>query len=364
MRSALLAPSLSLLLIAASSGLRAQTPALPADLPAAAQSAYKQGLDFETRQQFDSALDSYKSAAKQCSPSLACMEAIVRVQMMMEHYKDAAATAAKLASSTSDPHAKAAAELLATQALFRQSFAYTEGEGAFDKNPKRALDSLRQAESVAAQGTADDPGNEPLRMLHARILAALHRDEDASREFKACAALPGTPPAECDRALRLASDVESGRSEPVPAFTLKTLDGQTVTRDSLAGKVVLIDFWATWCPACRRDSGYVQSLLDSFPDGRFVLLEVDIDESRDKWSTYVADHRLKGTQTRDDDRSVQGVFHVGAYPTYIIFDGNGTVRLRAKGIEGDLRGTVRKLLAEQSANLRPPASQPLTKPGE
>ena len=363
MRAALLARSLCLILVGSSIGTSGQTP-FPGDIPAAAESAYRQGLDFETRQQLESALDSYQAAAKHCAPSLACLQAVARVQMMMERYKDAAATAAKLASSESDPRAKAAASLLGAQALFRQSFAYTEGEGAYDKNPKRAVDSLKQAEAVAAQGVSVDPGDEPLRMLHARILAALHHDEDASREFKACATVSGTSQVECERALRLASDVESGRNEPVPDFKLKTLDGKTVSRDSLAGKVVLIDFWATWCPACRADSGYIQSLLDSFPDGRFVLLEVDVDESTSDWSSYVEEHRLKGTQTHDDGRAMQGTFHIGAFPTYILFDGNGTVRMRVKGTEGDIRGTVRKLLAEQSAQPHPADSQKLAKAGE
>src|SRR6185312_15202818 len=135
--------------------------------------------------QLGSALDSYKAAQKQAGQSLDCLHAIQRVQMKMESYKDAAATGAKMA----------------------------------------------------------------LLVLYGRILAAQHQDDEARREFTACAAVAGTSPAECARARRLSSNIDSARNEPVPPFELKTIDGETVSRDSLAGKVVLVDFWATWCPA-------------------------------------------------------------------------------------------------------------------
>lgn len=286
----------------------AQVPAdgtLPPDLPAAAQTAYKQGVDFEQRGQFDSALDSFRSAGKQAGSSLACLEAAERVQLKMEKYKDAAATASAMATVAPDPQAKAHAGMLEGQALYREYFAYNLGEGAYEKNPKRASEALRQAEAALARGAAADPANEPVRMLHGRVLAALKRDEEASREFAACAAAPGASPAECARALRLSHNVASAREEPVPSFQVATLDGKTVSLDSLAGKVVLVDFWATWCTFCRRDSDYVQSMLDSFPDGRFVLLEVDVDENRDLWVDYVKENRLEGLQTRDAAKDMQ-----------------------------------------------------------
>lgn len=350
MRPGLLVLLAPIAFAASSFVLSAQTQATPSALPAAAQSAYKQGLDFEQRQQLSSALDSFKEAEKLAGNSFLCFEAVERVQMEMNKYKDAAESAAAMASHAPTPPQRSAAEMLEAKALYRQYFAYTAGEGEYNKNPRRATDSLKQAEAVLARGIQDDPANEPLRRLHGRVLAALHEDAQASAEFKACASIPGTDPAECARVLRLSADVETARDESAPPFTLKTLDGHTVTLNSLTGKVVLIDFWATWCPVCRKDSDYVQSLLDSFPGGRFVLLEVDTDEDSQQWKSYLEDNRLEGTETRDETKQVQAAFHVSGLPTYVIVDGNGTMRLRATGIEGDLRGTIRKLLAEQTAD--------------
>jgi len=325
-------------------------PVVPeATVPAAVQHAFEQGRDLEKRQQLTGAVDSYQAAVKAASGRCdGCMEAILRTQMKMEDFKAAAGTAAMMARNAPDAKAKAQAEKREGLAFYEQYFAQSEGRGGVDKNPKKAADSLKQAEAVLAQSVADDASDEPIRMLHARVMAAQKRDEDASKEFAACAATPGTSEQECARALRFAKDVGIARNEPAPAFKLKAMDGSDVTLDKLAGKIVLVDFWATWCPVCRRDSDYIQTTVDAFDPQKFVLLEVDAHEEESRWKQYVADQRLEGLQTRDNGE-VADAFHVGGYPTYVVLDGDGIVRMRAVGIEGDLKGEVKKLLQEQKA---------------
>jgi len=335
-----------------------------AQASATVQHQMAEGRQYEQRQQLSAAADSYRAALKAAGGScMDCLDALARVQLTMELYKDSAATAAQMAKQSPDARTKAQAEYREGLALFQQYFAQSDGRGAIDKDPKKASAALKQADVVLAQGVADDPANEAARMLHGRVLAALKRDEEAEREFTACAAVPGTSEQECARALHFAKDVAAARDEPAPQFTLKTVDGARVSLDSLAGKVVLIDFWATWCQYCVRDSDYVQSMVDSFDKDKFVLLEVDVDESETKWSNYVSDHRLQGVQTRDDKGEMASLFHVGGYPTYVIVDGDGTVRLRATGIEGDLKGTVRKLLADAAKTPAAETRTPLSKSG-
>jgi thiol-disulfide isomerase/thioredoxin len=331
---------------------RAQTAEIAA-LPAAAASAYAQGVTAEHDDQFDIALDRYQAALKQAPNSPLCLEALMRVQIGMSDDKAALATTAKMIATAPDAHAKAHAEMLQAEIYERQWSAYRSGGGPYPKDPKRAEDALRKSEAVLQRATADDPANEPLRMSYAHTLASLHRDEDARREFAACAAIPGTSPAECARALKLSRDADLARFEPAPAFHATTLDGTTVSLDSLAGKVVLVDFWGTWCKYCVRDADYVQSMLDSFDERSFVLLEVNVGDDPEKWKTYVKNNRLKGVQTQDAQHDLQSLFHVKAFPTYVILDGDGIVREREEGAAGDLRGSIRKLMA------RPAASAPL-----
>jgi thiol-disulfide isomerase/thioredoxin len=346
--------------------LHAQT----ADIPAAAQSSFDKGKTFELGGQLTSALDSYRDALKQagvtCTP---CLEAIEHTQLLMGNFHDAVATADKLASTSTDPHEQAHARLLAGQALYREyveALPTDKDAKTANHDRKHAAEVLRAAEVELAQGVTAEPTDESVRYLHARVLAGLKRDEDASKEFTACANTLGASAAECARTLRLAANAASAREEASPSFAVTTVDDQKVSSDSLLGKIVLLDFWGTWCPYCRRDSDYVQSLLDSFDKKDFALLEVDVDDARDKWKTYIHDERLDGLQTQDEHKKLVGDFRVTGYPTYIILDANGTVRFRISGAQGDLRGEIKKLLAEQAATATTPREKLPTpaKPGQ
>ena len=329
--------------------LLAQSPELP-DIPSAARDAYKQGLDAQGRQELDVALERFQFALKQDSHCLDCMEAIANVQQAMGNDKAALSTASRMASAASTPKSKARADMLTGHIYYDEYFAYTNGEGAFEQNPGKAQDALRRAEAALARAVQEDPTNEPLVMLHGHLLAALKRDTDASASFAACAAMPGVSQTECARALRFSKNVEIARNEPAPTFEARTLDGKKVSLDSLSGKIVLLDFWGTWCPVCRRDSDYVQSLPDGFPKDRFVLLEVDSGDTHAAWVNYINENHLEGTQIQDDTNQLQSLFHVAVYPTYVILDGDGTIRMRVRGARGDLRGEIRKLLAESSTS--------------
>jgi peroxiredoxin len=342
-------------LIATLSAVGAHAQAAVAAVPAAAQAKLTEGAKYEDRRQLPAAQDSYKQALKVGGKDcVACLDALARVDMKMEAYKDSADAAGQLAAHSADPKRKAQAEYREGLALFRLYQAQTVGIGAIEKDEKHAVLALRQAEPVLKQGETDDPTDEPLRMLHGRALAALKEDENASREFEACAAATGANPEECTRARHFAKDVSLARGEPSPSFELAAMDGSKVSLDSLAGKIVLVDFWATWCSVCARDSDYVQSMLDTMDTSRFVLLEVNVDDEKEKWRRYVEDHRLHGTQTYDEKKIMSELFSVKAYPTYVVIDGDGMVRMRAVGIEADLKAEVRKLLA---ANQQAPDQQ-------
>lgn len=319
------------------------------DVPEAAQKAMAAGAKYERDRQYPGAMDSYSLAAKQAGGHCAsCLAALMRVQLKMDLLHDAEATIKRMSAMAPDAKSRAQSEWLGAQVFYSLYFGQSEGRGGDEKNPRKAAASLKEAEAMAARAESDDPASEPIRMLHARVLAAMQRDADATREFTACAAAPGVSAEECTRARHLATNVEIARKEPAPSFELKTIDGSPVSLDALAGKVVLIDFWATWCSACRSDAGYIQSTADMFGKDRFVLLEVSADDSRNTWQSYVREHHMQGVNAWDDQHTVADMFHVVGYPTYVILDGDGVMRMRALGTEGDLKGTVRKLLAEQT----------------
>jgi peroxiredoxin len=306
-----------------------------ASLDATVRAALDEGKSFEQRRQLSSALDSDRKALKLAKGKCAeCLEAIVDLQFKMEIPKDAAASAAVWAAQAAVTTEKARAEYLQASALLLQ-------------NRQKHNDGLLvQADEVLKRAAVDDPSNPAIHLLDGRVLAILKKDAEARNEFIACAANPGASAADCMRAKNFASDISLARGEPAPAFTIKKQDGSVITLDSFAGKVILIDFWATWCPACVKDLNYIQSIAEEADKDRFVLIGVSDDSNEETWKRYQSENRMIGLQVRDTDHSIADLFHVSAIPTYVILDANGIVQLRATGAEGDLRAKVRSLLAK------------------
>jgi peroxiredoxin len=261
----------------------------------------------------------------------------------MELPKDAAASASAWAAQAPTPAEKATAEYTQASALLLQN----------QQKPNNSL--LLQADEVLKHAATDDPSNPAIPMLDGHVLALLKKDDEAKAAFTACAANPKATPADCMRAKNFAADISLARGgEQAPAFSITKPDGSTVTLDSLAGKVILIDFWATWCPACVKDVDYVQSIADESDKNRFVLIGISSDSKEEVWKTYLSRNDMIGLQIRDTNHTLSDLFHVGVIPTYVIIDANGTVQMRTVGDKGDLRAKVRSLLAKttvQTASL-------------
>lgn len=299
------------------------------------QAALAEGAQFEQRHQLTSALDSDRRALKLAGGiCLECYQAIVRLQLRMELPKDAVGTARTWSAHASGPVEKSKAEFL-------------EGESLMEFYGQKHKDALlHQADEVLKQASTDNSSDPAIRLLHGRVLAAMNMDTEAKAEFSACAASQGATSVECLRAKNFAHDPSLARGEAAPDFTIARPDGTSITLDSLAGKVVLIDFWATWCPPCNRDRDYIQSIAEEFRKDNFVLLGISSDKSEDAWKNYVKDNQMLGIQVRDSFDGMNDLFHIEGIPTYIVPDGNGMIRLRATGTEGDIRGKVRALLAD------------------
>ena len=303
-------------------------------LDPAVRAALDEGRKAEDRRELGTALDSDRKALKLAKGRCPeCFEALANLQLKMETPRDAAASAGSWAAQAATPAEKAKAEYLQAIALL-------------EENQQKHSDSLlNQADQVLKRAATDDPSNPAIHLLDGRILALLKKDAEAKTEFTACATNPTATAADCLRAKNFATDVSLARGEPAPSFSVTKADGTKVSLDSLAGKVVLIDFWATWCPACVKDVDYIQSIAESVDKDRFVLLGVSDDKDEERWKRYMKENRMIGQQVRDTDHSISDLFHVSAIPTYIVLDGNGTIQLRATGTEGDIKGKVRSLLA-------------------
>jgi thiol-disulfide isomerase/thioredoxin len=141
---------------------------------------------------------------------------------------------------------------------------------------------------------------------------------------------------------RLLGD-QDGR-EPAPRFTAKTLDGEKLSNESLKGKVVLVQFWATWCQYCRRDQPSVDAITGDFADKGLVVLAVNVGEPKRKVKQYLAESPRACRIVLMEDTNLAALYAARSYPLYVLIDREGNVAGRQKGAAGEdaLRRLLRK----------------------
>jgi len=136
--------------------------------------------------------------------------------------------------------------------------------------------------------------------------------------------------------------------EPAPNFRAKTLDGEQFNNESLKGKAVLLQFWATWCQYCRGDQPAVDSIVRDFADKALVVLGVDVGESRKKVKQYLDRSPRSCKIVLTEDTNLAALFAAKTYPFYVLIDRDGKIAGTQKGAGGEdsLRRLLRKVQLE------------------
>ncbi|QNI36898.1 TlpA disulfide reductase family protein [Edaphobacter albus] len=125
-------------------------------------------------------------------------------------------------------------------------------------------------------------------------------------------------------------------------FTLNDLNGKPWTLSSLRGKVVLVNFWATWCPPCRKEMPDLDALAHKFKSKGLVILSIS-DEDAPKVSSYISAHNIRYPILLDPGRKVTESFHVDGIPKSFVFNREG--KLVAQSIDMRTRGQFLQMLA-------------------
>jgi tetratricopeptide (TPR) repeat protein len=137
-----------------------------------------------------------------------------------------------------------------------------------------------------------------------------------------------------------------------PEFHVTTSTGETMALSQLAGKVVVMDFWATWCPPCRESVPELKALTRKYPADKLVVISFSADHDQEAWKNFIAQKNMDWAQYFDGDGRVRKSFGVNAFPTYIVVDANGFVYDRIVGLNpqmsivGHLKETLKTILPE------------------
>jgi thiol-disulfide isomerase/thioredoxin len=137
-------------------------------------------------------------------------------------------------------------------------------------------------------------------------------------------ALPDGPGRGFAEIVVLTSDRRGPRvGEPAPAFRMQLVDGRYVELDDLQGRPVLINFWATWCPPCRREMPDIIAASESNDD--LVVLAVNVQEELKVVGPFVSDFDISMPVLRDIDGELRQTYGVSGMPTSVFIDRDGNV---------------------------------------
>jgi peroxiredoxin len=186
---------------------------------------------------------------------------------------------------------------------------------------------LAPISSLANLATEGDLGKPALNAVASMLAVALKETPGTAANYIELARLvryehltapPADPPLDAATALLALREQllqESG-------FTLTALDGKTYNLDALRGKVVLLNFWATWCPPCRREMPDMEKLYQRYSEKGLVVLAVS-DEKRETVEGFLQKQSYTFPILLDPERKVNTAFGIEGIPNSFLFDRQG-----------------------------------------
>jgi thiol-disulfide isomerase/thioredoxin len=131
--------------------------------------------------------------------------------------------------------------------------------------------------------------------------------------------------------------------ERAPRFNAKTTAGEMFTNQTVKGKVVLLEFWTTWCPYCFTEAPFVDKLNKEYGDKGLLVLTINVGESKKTVKKYLDQHPRTTRIILTDDTNLGAMYQAVEYPIYVVIDKEGNIAATQRGAAGE--EALRELLA-------------------
>jgi len=143
------------------------------------------------------------------------------------------------------------------------------------------------------------------------------------------------------------SELHAVKGKPLaPSFELKDIEGKVHRLSDYRGKVVIVNFWATWCPPCRFELPSMERLWQVVKNKDVIILAVDLGEDEDTIFTFTSDYPVSFPLLMDRDSSVTNRYSVLGIPTSFVIDPQGRMIYRVVGTrEWDNKDLITTLLS-------------------
>ena len=137
--------------------------------------------------------------------------------------------------------------------------------------------------------------------------------------------------------------------EPAPRFDAITTAGEKLTNDTVKGKVVLLEFWTTWCGFCADEAAFVDKIGHDFAPKGLLLLAIDVGESKKTVKKYIEQHPRTCKIVFMEDTNLAAMYAATSYPIYVVIDRDGNIAGTQRGAGGE--EALRRLLARAGLDI-------------
>ncbi|MBZ5678716.1 MAG: TlpA family protein disulfide reductase [Acidobacteriia bacterium] len=142
--------------------------------------------------------------------------------------------------------------------------------------------------------------------------------------------------------LSLAAFAGDETGQPAPRFRAKTTAGDQFNNASVKGKVVLFEFWTTWCKYCEEEASMVDDIAKEFSGQGLIVLAVDVLEPDQKVKKYLVEHPRSVPIVLTKDTNLAAMYNAQSYPIYVIIDRDGNIAAEQRGAGGE--SALRRML--------------------